>query len=380
MRLGSWCRCFPVWALTVCASETAAAWPEVFIDPVDQHLDASRWLLDRRGFLPVPLIITEPAVGYGCGVALAFFHRSAVRNENRERFVPPSISAVAAAATENGTKFAGLGHLGIWREDTLRYTGGLGAASVNLKFYGNEDFPRLDAGIEYNIEGWGTLQQLMWRWPRSDLWLGLQLIYFDAQIEVEVANAPPPLPEQLSGDVTSTGAGVAVSYDARDNIITPTRGLQLDWYARQHWGEFASDFDYLQVDGRNRWYLQLDPKWVLGVRADVSFTSGDAPFYALPSIQQRGIARARYQGAAVAATEVEARYQIDGRWFGVAFGGVGRAADAFDELDTATDRWAGGVGFRYLIARALGMQAGVDVARGPDEWAFYIQMGSGWSF
>jgi hypothetical protein len=35
-----------------------------FIDPYDDNLDASQWLLKQKGFLPVPVIITEPAVGY----------------------------------------------------------------------------------------------------------------------------------------------------------------------------------------------------------------------------------------------------------------------------------------------------------------------------
>jgi len=37
-----------------------------------------------------------------------------------------------------------------------------------------------------------------------------------------------------------------------------------------------------------------------------------------------------------------------------------------------------GVGFRYLLARVLGMRAGLDVARGPEENAFHIVVGSSW--
>ena len=37
----------------------------IFTDPEDGAFDASEWLLDRRGLLPVPIIITEPAIGYG---------------------------------------------------------------------------------------------------------------------------------------------------------------------------------------------------------------------------------------------------------------------------------------------------------------------------
>jgi|GEM_PF-6816001 len=43
----------------------------------------SRWLLEHRGFLPVPVIITDPAVGNGGGLALAFFHRPADTDATR---------------------------------------------------------------------------------------------------------------------------------------------------------------------------------------------------------------------------------------------------------------------------------------------------------
>ena len=35
-------------------------------------------------------------------------------------------------------------------------------------------------------------------------------------------------------------------------------------------------------------------------------------------------------------------------------------------------------GFRYLIARWFGMYMGIDVAAGPEGWAWYIVMGSNW--
>ena len=34
--------------------------------------------------------------------------------------------------------------------------------------------------------------------------------------------------------------------------------------------------------------------------------------------------------------------------------------------------------FGFIDLVFPGMQAGIDVARGPEEWTFYIQMGSGW--
>ncbi len=52
------------------------AFLDQFIDPKDGALDASNWLIERKGFLPIPLFVSDPAVGYGLGAGLAFFHKS----------------------------------------------------------------------------------------------------------------------------------------------------------------------------------------------------------------------------------------------------------------------------------------------------------------
>ena len=64
-------------------------------------------------------------------------------------------------------------------------------------------------------------------------------------------------------------------------------------------------------------------------------------------------------------------------FYGV-FAGIGRAAQSFGALDDARSITSKGVGFRYLIARRYGFVMGADVARGPEETAFYIQAGSTW--
>ena len=66
------------------------------------------------------------------------------------------------------------------------------------------------------------------------------------------------------------------------------------------------------------------------------------------------------------------------RWSLTGFVGAGWT---YESVSTEGDNgpfWAGGGGFRYLLARRLGMQVGIDVARGPDDTAFYIQVGSAW--
>ena len=64
----------PAWAL-----------PEKFTDKEDGSFDLSDYLLLHRGALPVPIVITEPAVGYGGGLALAYFSQSFAEQAEKAR-------------------------------------------------------------------------------------------------------------------------------------------------------------------------------------------------------------------------------------------------------------------------------------------------------
>src|SRR3954463_14750208 len=115
--------------LMTCALPCAAV-PERFRDGDDGSFDMSDYLLRHRGVLPVPLVITEPAVGYGGGVALAYFSQSFESRADASRargepVTPPDITIGAAFKTENGTWATGLAHLGYWDNDRWRYLGGL---------------------------------------------------------------------------------------------------------------------------------------------------------------------------------------------------------------------------------------------------------------
>jgi hypothetical protein len=62
----------------------------------------------------------------------------------------------------------------------------------------------------------------------------------------------------------------------------------------------------------------------------------------------------------------------------VGFGGVGIARIDEGPLKREKTAGAGGVGFRYELARKFGLHAGIDIARGPEDTAFYLQVGSAW--
>src|SRR5512139_1687709 len=61
---------------TAWSQSNEGRWYDRFIDPEDGQVDLSDHLLKHRGLLPVPIIITEPALGYGGGLAALWFKES----------------------------------------------------------------------------------------------------------------------------------------------------------------------------------------------------------------------------------------------------------------------------------------------------------------
>jgi hypothetical protein len=334
----------------------------VFRDPEDGELDASEWLLEKKGFLPVPMIITEPAIGYGAGAALLWFRESIGERRAQGRLTPPDIFGGALAATENGTTLVGGFGMVTFAREYWRWRGFIGRPDVNLDFYGE------NTSIGYNLEGWATTQQLMRRIGESENFVGARWNYLDFEARFDPSR---PLPVPFPGEraITSSGAGLFFEHDSRDNFFTPSRGWKFFVESVFYSPDLGSDAEYEIYRAQLLAYFPFKKEFILGGRADARAARGDVPFYQLPFIEMRGIPFFRYQNDEVALVEAELRWNITPRWALVGFAGTGKA-------DESASAW--GVGFRRLVARRLGIYMGIDIAKGPEETAFYIQAGSAW--
>jgi hypothetical protein len=123
-------------------------------------------------------------------------------------------------------------------------------------------------------------------------------------------------------------------------------------------------------------YVPLAEHWVLGLKGNVDSSFGEAPFYDLPYVNVRGIAKARYVDDNAVYGEAEVRWDVAPRWTVVGFASGGAVGDPIGDLGEV--HWAGGGGGRYLIADRYGLRLGVDLAYGDDEWTFYVGFGTGW--
>ena len=338
----------------------------------------SAYLLEQfAGFMPVPIIITEPAVDAGLGMAGLFFHTpkdDQMKPNKNGKLVLPNISAVAAGLTGNDSWFVGGGHFRNWKSDRYRYRAFGGFADINLDWYSPEDSPLPPFSIGFNVEGLFIDQSFYRRIGDSNWMLGGAWRYLRSKLRF--GNLLPP--GLLDDDNAVSGLAAIALYENLDFQISPRQGISFELKADFNREGIGSEFNYDQYSLKYRQYLEIGQRWTLAWRFDGSTIEGGAPFYLEPFVQIQGIPAMRYRGPAAATVEVRGGYDLTPRWTLLAFTGGGRAADSLSDLGSAKTQAVAGGGFRYLIARRLGMRVGIDVASGPEGTYGYLVVGTPW--
>ncbi len=347
-----------------------------FFDPEDGMLDMSDFILNHKGALPVPTIITEPAVGYGAGLGLMFVSESlaeaaAKAKETNRGPAPPNITLVGGAYTENGTWAAGAAHFHTWDNDRYRYLGAIAKVDANLEYFGLTNQARA-----YQLQGTFLVQQLLVRVGDTRWYVGPRYVLFDSSTTFKAGGASEL--GTVNKDQRIGKAGLVVDYDSRDNIFYPNRGIYAELEAQFARGGFGSTQDFNMYNARGFTWLPLARTLILGLRGDTRVSTGNVPFYAQPFVDLRGVQKGRYQDRNAVVTEMELRWDVTPRWALLAFTGAGKAYGRWHSFSDAQTVVSVGAGFRYMIARKLGLSMGIDVAHSKDQNAFYIQVGSAW--
>lgn len=342
----------------------------------DGWLDISGFVDQSYGFVPLVIPITEPAVGLGGVGALAFIDKQQKRES--AGFGRPNLTVIGGLKTENGTKGLVAGDVRHWLDDRLQTMVGIANVSINLDFQGIGRDPTLEKDPRtYNLETLAGLAQAKFRIGETRAWVGIGYVLANTNVEFDVLPSISSLPNYQRQSRVG-GITPSFSYDSRDNIFTPTHGQHLDFSAGLFSKSLGSDTDFQRLNLTAIQYLPLNSKLTLGVLGTTTVSFGDVPFYLRPFILMRGVPAMQYQGESSAQIEAELRWQFWQRFSVVGFAGAGSAWNNFERFDKKQNVTAGGVGFRYELARKYGMHIGLDVAYGPDGAAYYIQFGSAW--
>jgi len=344
-------------------------------DTLDNAIDISYYLNNLHGVLPIVSPITEPAVGYGAALAGLYFIPK--KDTSRKGFKMPDVAALAGGLTANKTWFAGGGYAGFWNKDRIRYRGVAGYGEINLKYYGSGGGFLDKNPIDFTINSLFFLQQAIFRIGNTKFLLGGKYQLGLAKVTL-FKESDIPFIKERDKDLTNSGIGFIAEYENFNNIFSPSKGLRVNLTYDQFLQSIGSDLDFGRLALFGIYYQPLTSFWTAGFRFETGMALGNPPFYMMPFVFLRGVPAMRYQGELTALLETEQEFSITRRWSIVGFGGYGHAYKSLDDLDKYMPAWNAGGGFRYLLARVFGLKMGLDVARGPEQWAVYVVFGSSW--
>ena len=105
-----------------------------FRDTLDGAIDLSNYLINMHGFVPVPQIITQPALG-NFGLAFAAVFITPNKHQEKGKYTAPNITAAFGGYTLNKSWMTGVFRMATLPKRKLKYRLGGGYASLNLDFY-----------------------------------------------------------------------------------------------------------------------------------------------------------------------------------------------------------------------------------------------------
>lgn len=335
-------------------------------------------------FLPLPIFITEPAIGEGLGGALIYFHHEKrddglkvttgreISNSGRRSKPPPTATAIFGAYTNDDTAAVGIGHSNSFMNDRYRVMGAAADARINSQFF------VADTPFAFTLDGDLIFASLKRRLGDSSTFLGITMSFADANVNFKTSLKEFDGISVDDFDFVDVGLAASAIYDTRDNTMMPGSGYVADLTAWRYDQSLGGDFDYSTTRLKGNSYRQLGQKYTLALRLDVSTASGDVPFYNEPYVRLRGIPALRYQGKTAGAVEIEGRRRLSDRWMVSVFAGAGFTDIDQDRTETRDTINTIGVGLRFLAVKEQDAWVGIDIAEGPEDVAWYIQMGNAW--
>lgn len=350
-------------------SALAEDWKDNFIDPEDNKFDVTKFL-GRGGFVPVPIIITEPAVDKGFGILGQFVHGHPADKD---------VSRTMVGAFYTGNSSYGLGALrmGSLNEGRIKYTVGGGGANLNLPIY---PFGTSQA-IDYNDKSYGLLATARAQIGETPWYFGPSAKYRVSKIKLNADGRLGEIVNRFQTNNRYVSAGIQATYDTRDNVLTPLEGVNAALSYDVYNEAIGSDANFeIGSIALHSFYKFADSSWSVAGMTRYDWSGGDTPFFMAPQISLRGISQGRYAGDYASSTEIQLRKDFDNRWAGIAFAGYGKSFASDSGLfESSNGISTYGLGFRYKIARKLGIDVGIDVAKGPEETIWMIQFGHAWA-
>jgi outer membrane protein assembly factor BamA len=334
----------------------------------------------RSGFIPIPILFYMPETGIGAGAAVnCYFREPGSRSDSKPSTIMPVI-----AYTQKKQMIGEISADLYWRDETYHLNSYLSYKKFPDKFYGignntleddEEDYTPEIAKLTLNIQ----------KKTYSGFSIGLQYEFEHNEIvefQEDGLLAQGDIPGVEGG--TTSGIGLSIIWDTRDNIFYPTSGKYCQSSASLFSSALGSDFEFKRYNLDFRQYLPLFSSHVLAFQGYLNIMTGKPPFQILSLLGSRaggqnlmrGYYEGRYRDKNMIAFQMEYRIMPVLWRFGlVAFVGFGDVSDKMDNFEIQNLKYSLGVGIRYLFIREEKINVRFDVGYGKNSSGIYITIG-----
>lgn len=326
-----------------------------------------------KTFLILPLVINNPTFKTGFGVMPMYFFKF-----NKEDSIsPPSLlSVVGLYSTNKSYVFFPSARL-FWDNDKNRATIFGGPMRTNNDFvYDQEegDDIRLVYSELRNFITFEYSRKIVGDFYLGALYLGTKTSYkFDQGTDEQNEFTKDFFEENGISDNFVSSIGLNVSFDNRDYVYYPTKGLTFSIRPKLNREWLGSDNDYVDTDFNASYFLPLSVKGILAFGLAGGIATGDVPFDGYQTYGSRnnlrGYPGGKYRGKNMVALQAEYRRNIYNRWGAVAFAGTGSVWGNEDNGEESFERsWLPslGIGARYMVSYDKRINIRLDYAIGVD--------------
>jgi outer membrane protein assembly factor BamA len=220
----------------------------------------------------------------------------------------------------------------------------------------------------------------------ENFYIGPQFRYIEVDTSLQNPILPPDLnlPPQISipdtFEAVTSGIGVVLEVDTRDNRFFAQQGSYLKGTTNFARDWIGSDRNYEQFEIGYNIYRPLGENGFIAWRATGCFREGSVPFWDLCMFGGeedaiRGYVGGQYRDKVSLTTQLEYRLRLSGKWGAVAFAGVGQVAPQVGDFKLDDLLPSVGVGIRFMASEEERVNLSIDYAKGQDSDAWYFRIG-----
>ena len=346
---------------------------EKMLDKVYDKIEGDSAKPKKNSFFALPIWGVYPETGWQLGVSLVYLYRN--KNDSNTR---PSLIRLNAQTTELN-QYSIRPYIDLFTKNNKYNIKAIYTFKKYNEYYwgiGNETPNSNKALYDFSQN---RLQLRFTKQVVKGLYLGLQS-------EQNLTNGYDFKGDSLfdkkeiigkNGSFTS-GLGLVVSFDTRNQIYYPTKGHFIDITALFNHTVFGSEFNFnnLTIDARK--YFKLWNENVLALQGFANFNDGNIPFKQLAIIgsesYMRGYYNGRFRDNHAMAFQAELRKKVWGPISLTFFGGFGNVSNQTSLLfNNIKPNY--GMGFRAIAIRREHVNIRIDYGRGENGiQGFYFTM------